>query len=89
MIDELISDKRNHFKHRPPVAVLPLGTGNDLSRFLGWGASTSSSIVDVKDILDDLAWRSTVESLDRWKITISSFDVPECFAVAIPSAKVV
>ncbi|XP_078171622.1 diacylglycerol kinase 4-like isoform X1 [Carex rostrata] len=55
----------------PPIGIIPLGTGNDLSRSFGWGASFP------------FAWRQAVKRsiykvitgpicrLDSWKVTVA------------------
>ena len=53
----------------PSVAILPLGTGNDLSRSLGWGPSFSDS--DTLKILQNVNSDSKNILLDRWKVTIT------------------
>ncbi|XP_062550103.1 diacylglycerol kinase epsilon [Armigeres subalbatus] len=53
----------------PEVAILPLGTGNDLSRVLGWGAEGP----DTFDAIEYLRKIETAEpvQLDRWLMEIS------------------
>lgn len=51
----------------PPIALLPLGTGNDLARIHGWGGGyNNESLIGV---LEQVA-ESYVSMLDRWEITI-------------------
>ena len=48
----------------PPVSILPLGTGNDLSRCLGWGGTFMD--YDVKEFLEIVNKKSMKVLLDRW-----------------------
>lgn len=55
----------------PSVAILPLGTGNDLSRVLGWGKENPSDIDAVKFIARIQDARTS--HIDRWKLDIMPY----------------
>lgn len=60
---------RLNFESPPPVAALPLGTGNDLSQVLRWGCgfSTIDRNGGLSSFLHDID-QAAVTMLDRWKV---------------------
>ncbi|XP_053419274.1 diacylglycerol kinase eta isoform X1 [Nycticebus coucang] len=56
------------------VGVLPLGTGNDLARVLGWGGSYDDD-TQLPQILEKLE-RASTKMLDRWSIMTYELKLP-------------
>lgn len=63
--------ERHNFESPPPVAVLPLGTGNDLSRVLQWGGGFSAveGHGGLSTFLHNIN-HGAITMLDRWKVNI-------------------
>ncbi|XP_006155562.1 diacylglycerol kinase eta, partial [Tupaia chinensis] len=56
------------------LGVLPLGTGNDLARVLGWGGSCDDD-TQLPQILEKLE-RASTKMLDRWSIMTYELKLP-------------
>lgn len=55
------------------IGVIPIGTGNDFSRSLGWGSSTINFDLNQMDQLNEMVrqWKDArVGSYDMWDICI-------------------
>lgn len=64
-----IVDKMKLDHPKPAVGILPLGTGNDLSRVLGWGESFSCDL-PVDDVMFRILKAKPVR-MDRWKVRVT------------------
>ena len=60
-------------EYTPPLAILPLGTGNDLARALGWGGR--HNMRDLGSVLEEVE-RAQVVMLDRWQVSIEDARLP-------------
>lgn len=54
---------------RPQVGILPLGTGNDLSRVLGWGECFSCDENSLEEVMRKII-TATPTTIDRWSVKL-------------------
>eukprot|EP01130_Rhizamoeba_saxonica_P001115 TRINITY_DN1098_c0_g1_i1.p1 TRINITY_DN1098_c0_g1~~TRINITY_DN1098_c0_g1_i1.p1 ORF type:complete len:544 (+),score=88.64 TRINITY_DN1098_c0_g1_i1:267-1898(+) len=64
----------------PPVGVLPLGTGNDLSRSLGWGPGCEDPKAIKKTLFRTL--HAEITPIDRWVLNINNRDEAGNYTIA-------
>jgi len=71
-------------EYTPPLAILPLGTGNDLARALGWGKVPALRAArDWVSVLEEVE-RAQVALLDRWQVSIEHARSPS----SVPARRV-
>ena len=63
---------------RPPLSIIPLGTGNDMSRVLGWGEKiTKGKINRIAENINAIRNCTVQSELDVWRIIYKRTDIPD------------
>ncbi|PAV57123.1 hypothetical protein WR25_26147 isoform B [Diploscapter pachys] len=65
----------------PPMAIMPLGTGNDLARCMGWGGQITDE--PMGQLLHAILHETTVTHLDRWNIRVEPNEAAQAELQAI------
>ena len=74
VMDNVDRQTWDHPMDRPSLAVIPLGTGNDFSRAMGWGPRYASpSVSDVHKAYEKFKNCGDVGMLDRWQVDIITY----------------
>ena len=63
-----VMDEMDFGRPRPAIGIIPLGTGNDLSRSLNWGGKFRDK--PLRKVLIDIK-KADVVDLDRWSLTVT------------------
>ena len=59
-------DSMSFPKDRPAIGIIPLGTGNDLSRSLNWGGKYTNRAL--RKVCMDIS-KAEIVNMDRWTLT--------------------
>jgi diacylglycerol kinase (ATP) len=63
---------------RPPLSVIPFGTGNDLSRALGWGPyMDTAGLHRIRERVRHIRQTPAIANLDVWQVTVTRTDTNE------------
>ncbi len=74
IIEECI--KKNIDLQQLPIGIVPLGTGNDFSRTLGWGDKAENSFYNKKEFMDLVRnsyvhdVKAVVKPFDLWEVEV-------------------
>ena len=64
-----VSIETTKYSEHLPLAIMPLGTGNDLSRQFGWGGNYNKRMKDSNSMIEKVG-QAELAALDRWRCLI-------------------